>query len=149
VDSPSAIWAALAGTLLGLGGAAVITAGTEGLNESWRGPATIVGITCVVAGTLIFLLLLAGPLRRGVAAPFRKYARHCETKRRLAARYLQTLRCNAHGHEFTETVRLTPEGWLSAPGVPRRCPVCGDAESGFQALGAIPLNKEARKGRYL
>jgi hypothetical protein len=142
-------WTALGGTLIGAGVATVLAAGTDALRESWRGPATVVGTACILAGFLIFLFLLAGPLRRRAAAPFREYACRRETKHRLAARYLQTLRCNAQGHEFTETVQLTPDGWLSSPGVPRQCPVCGDAVSGVQALGAIPLNREARKGRYL
>lgn len=65
------------------------------------------------------------------------------------ARYRQLLRCSSCGHEFEEIVRNTPTGWLEYDGAVRTCPGCGNTKEGFTALGAVPLNKAAKRMRAL
>jgi hypothetical protein len=138
------VWIALAATLLASGIAAFLwLAGQVGEGNVVPAWGHWLPWALTMAGLLLFLLLLTSGLARLIWSPVRQYRVHLGERRTREARYEQRLRC-AKGHEFTETVRWTPEGWLEHEGATRTCPTCGDS-SGFTSGGSEPLNRAARK----
>jgi rubredoxin len=99
----------------------------------------------LAVGLLIPLVQTIPPLERAVTAPWRNYKLRRLERQSRDARYRQRLRCSSCGHEFEETVRATPLGWLEYEGAVRTCPSCGNATESFTSLGAVPLNKEAER----
>jgi hypothetical protein len=93
---------------------------------------------------LLILVLQIPPLEALVFWPWRRIRTTRIMRRALDARYRQSLRCDTCGHEFVETVMNTTRGWLMFEGAERKCPACGSG-MGFQSLGAVPLNKAAKK----
>ena len=141
MESPSTgVWATFAAVLIATGVTILIATGRLLL--------VIFGVFLVALGFLVFVVLLVPPLHQEVARRADQYRRHRERRRMHAARYRQRLRC-PNGHEWEEEVRhVDPGGWLPVTGEQRRCPKC-QAQDGFQSLGAVPLNRQAEKGKYI
>jgi hypothetical protein len=136
---------AIGTTLAALGGGALITFAVSGQGF----PGWVWGLaTCGFVLGLGILFVQLPAVEAFVFWPWRRIRRTQLLRRALDARYRQSLRCDTCGHEFEETVVSTARGWLMSEGAERTCPACGSG-MGFSSLGAVPLNKAARKLRAL
>jgi len=140
-DRYRAAVARLGATLAAVGGGAVVALAVSDQTFSrWAWGLAWGGF---MAGLLILILQIPS-VDSFVFWPWRQIRRTRIMRRVLDARYRQTLRCDACGHEFEETVMNTTLGWLMFEGAERKCPACGSG-MGFQSLGSEPLNRAARK----